>query len=79
MMVNSTLGVEKNTDGVPGAAGGPGNIYSGCVRNKRSLKFGTNILGNISSSDQPGYLAGTHIRATKLCPYVFVHYSCTLV
>ena len=79
MTLNSILGVEKNTDGVPGAAGGAGNIYSGCVRNKRSLKFGTNILGNISSSDQPGYLAGTHITATKACPYVFLHYSCTQV
>ena len=59
-MVNSSLGVEKNTDGVPGAAGGAGNIHCGCVRNERSLKFGTNILGNISSSDQPGYLAGTY-------------------
>ena len=55
MTLNSTLGVERNTDGVSGAAGGAGNIYSGCVRNKRSLKFGTNILGNISSSDKPGF------------------------
>ena len=60
VMVNSSLRVEKNTDGVPGAAGGAGNIHSGCVRNERSLKFGTNILGNISSSDQPGYSVGTY-------------------
>ena len=58
--LNSSLGVVKYTDGVPGAAGGAGNIHSGCVRNERSLKFGTIILGNISSSDQPGYLAGTY-------------------
>ena len=31
MMMNSTLGVGKFTDGVPGAAGGAGNICSACV------------------------------------------------
>ena len=31
MMLNPTLGVGKNTDGVPGAAGGAGNICSACI------------------------------------------------
>ena len=31
MMVNSTLGEEKFTDGVPGAAGGAGNMCSACI------------------------------------------------
>ena len=35
--LNSILRVVKNTDGVSGAAQGAGNIYSGCVINKRRV------------------------------------------